>query len=91
MKFSPHIFSCFLLLAESHATLHAWPEYDYCAINPFTCAIGKDTMPRIQRVKEAFGTDYFAIHKTIMRPKLKKFLLHYKFISSHSQGASLRL
>ena len=63
MKFSPHIFSCFLLLAESHATLHAWPEYDYCAINPFTCAVGKDTMLRIQRDKEAFGTDHFAIPK----------------------------
>ena len=72
MKFSPHIFICFLLLAESHATLHAWPEYDYCAINPFTCAIGKDTMPRVQRVKEVFGTDYFAIRKIDGETKLEK-------------------
>ena len=29
-KFSPHGFTCFLLLAESHASLHAWPEHNYC-------------------------------------------------------------
>lgn len=25
--FSPHGLSCYLLLAESHASLHVWPEY----------------------------------------------------------------
>ena len=62
-KFSPHGFTCFLLLAESHASLHAWPEYGYCAIDPFTCAIGKDMMPLIQRIKEAFGADNFTLRK----------------------------
>ena len=62
-KFSPHGFTCFLLLAESHASLHAWPEYGYCAIDIFTCAIGKDMMPLIQRLKEAFGADDFALRK----------------------------
>ncbi len=62
-KFSPHGFTCFLLLAESHASLHAWPEYDYCAIDLFTCAIGKDMMPLIQRLKQAFGADNFTLRK----------------------------
>ena len=62
-KFSPHGFTCFLLLAESHASMHAWPEYDYCAIDLFTCAIGKDMMPLIQRIKEAFGADNFTLRK----------------------------
>jgi S-adenosylmethionine decarboxylase proenzyme len=62
-KFSPHGFTCFLLLAESHASLHAWPEYDYCAIDLFTCAIGKDMMPLIQHLKEAFGADNFTLRK----------------------------
>ena len=62
-KFSPHGFTCFLLLAESHASLHAWPEYGYCAIDLFTCAIGKDMMPLIQRIKEALGADNFALRK----------------------------
>ena len=62
-KFSPHGFTCFLLLAESHASLHAWPEYGYCAIDLFTCAIGKDMMPLIMRIKEAFGADNFSLRK----------------------------
>lgn len=62
-KFSPHGFTCFLLLAESHASLHAWPEYGYCAIDLFTCAIGKEMMPLIMRIKEAFGADKFSLRK----------------------------
>ena len=62
-KFSPHGFTCFLLLAESHASLHAWPEYGYCAIDLFTCAIGMDMMPLLQRLKEAFDADDFALRK----------------------------
>ena len=62
-KFSPHGFTCFLLLAESHASLHAWPEHGYCAIDLFTCAIGKDMMPLIMRIKELFGADNFSLRK----------------------------
>jgi len=71
-KFSPHGFTCFLLLAESHASLHAWPEYDYCAIDLFTCAIGKDMMPLIQRIKEAFGADNFALRKIDREAEVEK-------------------
>ena len=62
-KFSPHGFTCFLLLSESHASLHAWPEYGYCAIDLFTCALGKDMMPLLLRLKQAFGADDFALRK----------------------------
>jgi len=62
-KFNPHGFTCFLLLAESHASLHAWPEYGYCAIDLFTCAIGKDMLPLLLRLKEDFGADDFVLRK----------------------------
>ena len=62
-KFSPHGFTCFLLLAESHASLHAWPEHGYCAIDLFTCALGKDMVPLLMRLKELFGADDFALRK----------------------------
>ena len=71
-KFSPHGFTCFLLLAESHASLHAWPEYDYCAIDLFTCAIGKDMIPLIQHLKEAFGADNFALRKIDREAEVEK-------------------
>lgn len=62
-KFSPHGFTCFLLLSESHASLHAWPEHGYCAIDLFTCALGKDLLPLIQNIKNAFGADNFSLRK----------------------------
>jgi len=62
-KFSPHGFTCFLLLAESHASLHAWPEYGYCAIDLFTCAIDKDLLPLIQQIRDAFGATHFSFRK----------------------------
>jgi len=71
-QFSPHGFTCFLLLAESHASLHAWPEYDYCAIDLFTCAIGKDMIPLIQQLKEAFGADNFALRKIDREAEVEK-------------------
>ena len=62
-KFSPHGFTCFLLLSESHASLHAWPEYSYCAIDLFTCALGKDLLPLIKTIKDALGADNFTLRK----------------------------
>ncbi len=62
-KFSPHGFTCFLLLAESHASLHAWPEYGYCAIDLFTCEVGKDLMPLIEHIRDAFGAESCTVHK----------------------------
>jgi S-adenosylmethionine decarboxylase proenzyme len=62
-KFSPHGFTCFLLLAESHASLHAWPEYNYCAIDLFTCDLDNDLLPLIQRIRQIFGADNFTLRK----------------------------
>jgi len=62
-KFSPHGFTCFFLLSESHASLHAWPEYGYCAIDLFTCSIGKDLLPLIHQIMDAFGSNDFSLRK----------------------------
>lgn len=60
-KFSPHGFTCFLLLAESHASLHAWPEYGYCAIDVFTCNLHLDYLPLVQKIQELFGCERITV------------------------------
>lgn len=60
-RFSPHGFTCFLLLAESHASLHAWPEYGYCAIDLFTCSLEMDIHPLVQKLQDLFGSERCAI------------------------------
>ena len=62
-KFSPHGFTCFLLLAESHASLHAWPEYGYCAIDLFTCNVGLDLTPLVEALRGLFGAAHCSVRK----------------------------
>jgi S-adenosylmethionine decarboxylase len=62
-KFSPHGFTCFLLLAESHASLHAWPEYGYCAIDLFTCSLGKSLLPLIEHLKNSLHAEGYTLRK----------------------------
>lgn len=36
-KFNPHGISGVVVIAESHLTIHSWPEYAYAAVDIFTC------------------------------------------------------
>jgi S-adenosylmethionine decarboxylase len=36
-KFSPFGISGAVVIAESHLTIHTWPEYKYAAVDIFTC------------------------------------------------------
>lgn len=69
-KFSPHGFTCFLLLAESHASLHAWPEYGYCAIDLFTCSLDMDIRPLVQELKTLFGSTQASVRTVDRTAKL---------------------
>lgn len=42
-KFAPQGVSGAIVIAESHLTIHTWPEYGYAAVDMFTC--GNDTDP----------------------------------------------
>jgi S-adenosylmethionine decarboxylase len=36
-KFSPYGISGVIIIAESHFTIHTWPEHGYAAVDIFTC------------------------------------------------------
>jgi len=36
-EFSPHGISGVVIIAESHLSIHTWPEYAYAAVDVFTC------------------------------------------------------
>ena len=44
-KFEPHGVTAIALLAESHLSIHTWPEAQYSAIDIFTC--GKSMSPEL--------------------------------------------
>jgi S-adenosylmethionine decarboxylase proenzyme len=43
--FNPHGVSGVVVIAESHLTIHTWPEYNYAAVDVFSC--GNSVDPRI--------------------------------------------
>lgn len=60
-KFSPQGVTGLILIAESHFSIHTWPEMNYCAIDFFTCK---------SDLSKQDPTDFFlkklkpAVHKT---------------------------
>ena len=44
-KFEPYGVTAIALLAESHLSIHTWPESQYAAIDIFTC--GKNMLPNL--------------------------------------------
>ena len=44
-KFEPHGVTAIALLAESHLSIHTWPESEYSAVDIFTC--GNNARPEL--------------------------------------------
>ncbi len=53
-KFAPHGVSGVVVIAESHFSIHTWPEYGYCAIDIFTCGETVDNHAALKHMKNAF-------------------------------------
>lgn len=62
-KFSPQGVTALGLLAESHISIHTWPEHGYAAIDIFTC--GNRAMP--ERACSYLAETLCAKHHTIKR------------------------
>ena len=56
-KFDPQGVTAIALLAESHISIHTWPESNYSAVDIFTC--GQNMLPELaaQYLIEAFSAE----------------------------------
>ena len=52
--FNPFGVSGVVVIAESHLTIHTWPEYQYAAIDVFTCGDTVDPWKAFQFLQETF-------------------------------------
>ncbi|MCK8600542.1 adenosylmethionine decarboxylase [Desulfoferrobacter suflitae] len=59
--FSPHGVSGVVVIAESHFTIHTWPEYGYCALDIFTCGEQIDPDESLQFMKERFQAQNMSV------------------------------
>ncbi len=53
--FSPHGVSGAVIIAESHLSIHTWPEYGYAAVDLFTCGNTVDGEKAFLSLKQALG------------------------------------
>ena len=65
-KFQPQGVTLLALLAESHASLHRWPEIVYCAIDLYTCGDTTQTHKAAQFLIEKLKA------KTVEQKELKR-------------------
>ena len=56
-RFQPHGISGVVVIAESHLTIHTWPEYGYAAVDLFTCGEGVDPWKAFDFLKTALDAD----------------------------------
>lgn len=52
-KFAPQGVTVLLLLAESHMSIHTWPEENFAAADAFTCGQSTDPLVAIEHIRNA--------------------------------------
>jgi len=55
-EFQPHGVSGVAVLAESHISVHTWPEYGYAALDIFTCGDTADPEAALTSLKDQLGS-----------------------------------
>ncbi len=55
-RFSPHGVSGAVIIAESHLTIHTWPEFGYAAVDLFTCGDAVNAEVAFLLLRDAFRT-----------------------------------
>lgn len=57
--FEPHGASGMTIVAESHLSVHSWPEFGYAAIDVFTCGADINLEAAIGRLQSHFQWSHF--------------------------------
>ena len=53
-RFSPQGVTVAVIIAESHLTVHTWPEYGYAAVDIFTCGPRTNPSAAVPALREFF-------------------------------------
>ncbi len=69
--FSPHGVSGVVVIAESHLAIHTWPEYQYAAVDLFTCGDSVDPWVAFEYLKEALKAE------TMFTMEMRRGQLHH--------------
>lgn len=65
--FSPQGVSGVVVIAESHFTVHAWPEHDYAAVDIFTCGESIDFDTAVKELQRGMKSECVIVSDVISR------------------------
>lgn len=71
-RFDPQGISGVVIIAESHFTIHAWPEHNYAAVDIFTCADNINLDIAVDAMQTAFGAKEVLISSDLNRGLLAR-------------------
>jgi S-adenosylmethionine decarboxylase proenzyme len=57
-RFSPQGVTVVVVIAESHLSIHTWPEHSYAAVDVFTCGHGLVTSTVVDLLSERLGAGH---------------------------------
>ncbi len=66
-NFEPQGVSGVVIIAESHFTVHAWPEHDYAAVDIFTCGDSIDIQTAVDTLKSSLESKKHDISSDLNR------------------------
>ena len=81
-KFSPIGISGVLILSESHLTIHTWPEYNFIAIDVFTCGTSFNPERTCEIIAKKFKSDTYDIKEIKRGEKIGLSRIRNKIIES---------
>lgn len=68
-QFTPQGVSGVVIIAESHISIHTWPEYNYAAVDVFTCGDviqPKDAVKPLAEKLKAKSTTYIELNRGVL-------------------------
>lgn len=74
-RFSPQGVSGVVIIAESHLSIHTWPEHGYAALDLFTCKMDMEINAALALLKEVFQPEDMevrVVHRGIVDPALRR-------------------
>ncbi len=62
-RYNPQGLSGIVVIAESHISIHTWPEYEYAAVDCFTCGTRVDPDKALDYIKESLESDSMQVRQ----------------------------
>ncbi|MCP3954739.1 MAG: adenosylmethionine decarboxylase [Desulfobacterales bacterium] len=86
-SFAPQGISGVVIIAESHFTVHAWPEHNYAAVDMFTCG-DIDLDKAVDSLQAALGADRTVISADLNRGLIPDITGYEKVADIGDSGSS---